>query len=1430
MPERLQKALPDLLIVALLLIVPLILFFPQTIGGKTLLPVDNLFAFQPYRALAGEYGISQPHNGLISDLILENYVWKQFVRDSIASGEVPLWQPYILAGTPFLAAGQSSALYPFSVLFWIMPLASAYGWFTVLQLWVAGLSMYLFARVLGLRRLGGLVAGMAYQLSGFFLVSVVFPMIIATAAWLPLELAMIELAIRQAKALGRPSSLPWVVLGALGLGMAALAGHVEALYFTLLVMAFYAAWRLIAEAVALHRSGDDRSIWRWLAVRAGWLVALVGLGLALGAVQIIPAYELASRSFREGAVTLAQVRGWAYPPRHVLAFFMPNVFGNPAYHSYFDVFNWQVTPVTVNAAGQPIHTIFWGIKNYVEGGAYLGLLPMVLAGVAILHWGAGRVTRGREADPYLGAEGLGRPYRILFAVLAVLSVSFIFGLPTYALLYYGLPFINQSHSPFRWVWPLTLSVAVLAGFGAERLQRLHAQKTAPVRRTYGIQIPTGRVVSVLAWACIGGGGAALALLVLSRAFYGQIEGVVQRIFEGLALAPEAFPDGRAFYSFEAQNVLIFALTLIAAGVVLRLALSKLSLPLPNGAERLPLWEALAVILIAVDLGGAMWGFYPANDPRLLDVTPPAISRLQADTLMGRSADLPPGDYSPYLWRFMPYEVPGADTMNANIGWLNHLQDGAGYDSLIPAQYADYMRVIQPQDDLAYNRIAPIYTTHPDALDSPLLDLLGVRYIVTETTIDSPKYRLAYQDEAVRIYENLGVMPRAFTLPASSTAAYPAGGFAQAALQYDVRQHVLLEEPLPCRAGPAGLDLCGYLMPAAEAAEAVPAAVTVYSANEVWVDVEVSEPSWLIVTDSYFPGWRAWIRPLGAGDEAEQEVNVHLVNGNFRGVLLPAGTWTVRMKYSPDTFKLGAFASFMAGMMILFVLGVWGWRYIYREEADISTARRVAKNSLTPILLNLFNRGIQFAFAFVSLRMLGPAGSGKYQYAVVIWGWFEILSNFGLNTLLTREVARDRSQANRYLSNTTVLRLWLAAAGVPLLVGFLAVRQLFVDPPLEQDTLWTIGLLYAGLFLSTISTGLSALFYAYEKAEYPAAIQTISTMLTACLGVLALLAGWGIIGLAGVSIVVSAFTLIVMGVLTIRLFFRPRLEVDGRLQRQALWESFPLMINHLLATLFFRVDIILLEFITRNNTVVGWYGIVYKWIDALNVIPSFFTAALFPVMSRQAAEDRPALLRSYTLSIKLLTLISLPVAVITTLLAYFLVGLLGGPAFLPHGAVALQLFVWSIPIGWINSVTNYVLIALNRQRVLTWAFLAGTAFNVGANLYFIPRYSYLAAAVITSLSELVLLTCFYLVLLGALGRVAWVRLLWKIGLAAALMAAATWALAGISVLLALVGGVAVYGAAIFLLRPFNQEERERLSPLMPSSRRQAVEGQGSKPSM
>ena len=101
-------------------------------------------------------------------------------------------------------------------------------------------------------------------------------------------------------------------------------------------------------------------------------------------------------------------------------------------------------------------------------------------------------------------------------------------------------------------------------------------------------------------------------------------------------------------------------------------------------------------------------------------------------------------------------------------------------------------------------------------------------------------------------------------------------------------------------------------------------------------------------------------------------------------------------------------------------------------------------------------------------------------------------------------------------------------------------------------------------------------------------------------------------------------------------------------------------------------------------------------------------------------------------------------------------------------------IWSIPIGFVNSVTQYVLIAVNQQRFLTKAFLIGVAFTAVANLLLVPRYGYLAAAAIQIPAELSLFIPFYWAVRRYVAPMPWGRLLGGPSLAAGADAGVVWA--------------------------------------------------------
>ncbi|NDJ85311.1 MAG: hypothetical protein GYB66_05460, partial [Chloroflexi bacterium] len=148
-------------------------------------------------------------------------------------------------------------------------------------------------------------------------------------------------------------------------------------------------------------------------------------------------------------------------------------------------------------------------------------------------------------------------------------------------------------------------------------------------------------------------------------------------------------------------------------------------------------------------------------------------------------------------------------------------------------------------------------------------------------------------------------------------------------------------------------------------------------------------------------------------------------------------------------------------------------------------------------------------------------------------------------------------------------------------------------------------------------------------------------------------------------------------------------------------------------------------------------------------------------------------------------------------------------------------IWSIPIGWMNSLTQYVLIALDRQRQITGAFIVAVSFNIIANLMFLPQYSFRAAAITTIISEMVLFAGFALLIHRALGAMNWPRLLWRLGIASIITFLVVWLVWGVAPLLGLGLGPAVYLVLLWWMSPFDGAELARLSAVLPGRVRQVI---------
>lgn len=462
----------------------LVLLWEVLVGGKVLLPAEYLKAFSPWNAaLSAEARQMLPQwNVLQWDGMAEFFPWRLYAARSMGQGRIPLWNPYILAGTPFLANSQSAPLYPFHALLYLplgASIAVRMGWIAFLHLSLAGGFAYLLARDLRVRPWGALVAGAAFELCGFAVAWLELPSFIAVSCWIPLVLLCVSRTIRE-------ESWRWTAGAGAAMGMMFLSGHLQVAFYGLLAAGCFWAWETgvqafrhsgLQDVASLEGKPADQSIQSPSTSRTRRMLGAVtrgatalALGLALAAPQVLPSIAFSRISHRAGAPSAEGYDNYiarAMPAQNWITLLVPDYYGLPGRNDHWDVRQ-------------------YGAPNVMEYAGHVGAAAFLLAMVGVF-WGRWITSR---AWLLVGVAGL--------------SLLMASGTPINRLFYFFIPGFAQSGSPARVLVLFCLMQALLAGLGTEWLLRQAGERwrgvIAPLLTGLGILIGLGFAFHSLAMA------------------------------------------------------------------------------------------------------------------------------------------------------------------------------------------------------------------------------------------------------------------------------------------------------------------------------------------------------------------------------------------------------------------------------------------------------------------------------------------------------------------------------------------------------------------------------------------------------------------------------------------------------------------------------------------------------------------------------------------------------------------------------------------------------------------------------------------------------------------------------------------------------------------------------------------------------------------
>ena len=375
------------------------------------------------------------------------------------TGHVPLWNPEIFGGMPFVAGMHGDIFYPTAWLRLILPVDVAMNLGFAGHYVLAGLFAYLLLRRLHIAWAGSVVGGVAYQLSGI-VASYVNPghdgKLFVTALF-PLALLGLVMALRDKKWEGYA-----VVSLAVGLGF--LSPHPQLLYYMLIASGIFALYLTFGEPT-------DEAIQPRVLRLGGSLLAIV-VAFGIGAIQMVPFYYYIPFSPRSQSIG-----GW----ERATSFAIP----------------WEHLPELLLAhfvgEGTVRGVTYWGGNGIKFHSEYVGL-PVVA--LAVLGMGGGGRARLKW---WLGGIAT------LFMLVALGAST-----PFYRVWYTVMPFMGQVRAPGMAFYIVALIVAVFAAMGADRI--LNGEGKSHV------QVWLGLAVGLVVLAALGGvGGLARSLATFVEA-------------------------------------------------------------------------------------------------------------------------------------------------------------------------------------------------------------------------------------------------------------------------------------------------------------------------------------------------------------------------------------------------------------------------------------------------------------------------------------------------------------------------------------------------------------------------------------------------------------------------------------------------------------------------------------------------------------------------------------------------------------------------------------------------------------------------------------------------------------------------------------------------------------------------------------------------
>lgn len=455
---------------------------------------------------------------------------------------------------------------------------------------------------------------------------------------------------------------------------------------------------------------------------------------------------------------------------------------------------------------------------------------------------------------------------------------------------------------------------------------------------------------------------------------------------------------------------------------------------------------------------------------------------------------------------------------------------------------------------------------------------------------------------------------------------------------------------------------------------------------------------------------------------------------------------------------------------------------------MTLSRTIAYNTLLQTIAKIASTLFAIIAFGMLTRYLGTEGFGAYTTITAFLQFFGILVDMGLSVIAIQLMSEVGQDHKKNFDNILTIRL---ITGIVIYV-IAPLAALFF--PYSSDIKFGILLMAPSFFISSLIQLSTTPYQAELKMMVPMIADIVSKVILIAGIAWIMAAGGGLPGIIAAILLNNAVQWLIL-FLFCREWHR-RLACDWHVWRAVFHRSWPIALSILCNVIYLRADTLVLS-LTRSQTEVGLYGAAFRVLEVMMTLPIMFIGLALSSFARAwSSGDRASFARYFQKSFDVMALGAFPIIVGTWFVGRDIMVLIAGEQFNTSGDL-LKLLIIAVGAIFFGSLFGHLINIINEQRRMLIGYAIVAAISIGAYLFFIPQYSYWAAAIITIITEMLIAAIGFGVFYFKTRVAPSFLLAGKAALSSAFMGVFLYAFPGLNIFAQVIVGGAVYCFALFL---------------------------------